>query len=121
MCIRDSHESKPRDSLKTEMVMTMNLRSWRNFLRLRTSKASHPQCRDCLLYTSFEGCVEDLWGIQIVFGRRNTFGPLHQFPREQPYVEPASFLTEGNNWSGKYVLYEQGMLEKPEVKVIKPH
>lgn len=40
------HESKPRDSLKTEMVMTMNLRSWRNFLRLRTSKASHPQCRE---------------------------------------------------------------------------
>ena len=72
-------------------------------------------------FEPFEGCVEDLWGIQIVFGRRNTFGPLHQFPREQPYVEPASFLTEGNNWSGKYVLYEQGMLEKPEVKVIKPH
>lgn len=34
------------NSLKTEMVMSMNLRSWRNFLRLRTSKASHPQCRE---------------------------------------------------------------------------
>ncbi|MCL2059364.1 MAG: FAD-dependent thymidylate synthase [Oscillospiraceae bacterium] len=33
-------------SLKTEIVMTMNLREWRHFLRLRTAKASHPQMRE---------------------------------------------------------------------------
>lgn len=33
------------NSLKTELVMTANLREWRHFLKLRTSKAAHPQMR----------------------------------------------------------------------------
>lgn len=33
-------------SLKTEVVMTANIREWRHFLRLRTSKAAHPQIRE---------------------------------------------------------------------------
>ena len=31
--------------LKSELYMTANLRSWRHILRLRTSKAAHPQMR----------------------------------------------------------------------------
>ena len=31
------------NSLKTEIVMTMNLREWRHFFRLRTSPKAHPQ------------------------------------------------------------------------------
>jgi len=31
---------------KTEIVMTMNLREWRHFFKLRTSKAAHPQMRE---------------------------------------------------------------------------
>ena len=34
------------NSLKTEIVVTMDLREWRHFLRLRTSEASHPQMRE---------------------------------------------------------------------------
>lgn len=34
------------NSLKTEVIMTMNLREWRHFLRLRTSEAAHPQMRE---------------------------------------------------------------------------
>lgn len=34
------------NSLKTELVMTANLRSWRNFFRLRTAKGAHPQLRE---------------------------------------------------------------------------
>lgn len=34
------------NSLKTEIVMTMNIREWRHFLRLRTSAAAHPQMRE---------------------------------------------------------------------------
>ena len=34
------------NSLKTEIVMTMNLREWRHFFTLRTSKAAHPQMRE---------------------------------------------------------------------------
>lgn len=33
------------NSLKTEIVVTYNLREWRHFLRLRCSKAAHPQMR----------------------------------------------------------------------------
>lgn len=34
------------NSLKTEIVMTMNLREWRHFFTLRTSKAAHPQMHE---------------------------------------------------------------------------
>lgn len=34
------------NSLKTEVIMTANLREWRHFLRLRTSPAAHPQMRE---------------------------------------------------------------------------
>ena len=33
------------NSLKTEIVVTMNMRSWRNFFRLRTAERAHPQIR----------------------------------------------------------------------------
>lgn len=34
------------NSLKTEIVMTTNIREWRHFLKLRTSPAAHPQMRE---------------------------------------------------------------------------
>ena len=34
------------NSTKTELVMTMNLREWRHFLKLRTSKGADPQIRE---------------------------------------------------------------------------
>ncbi|MCL2853067.1 MAG: FAD-dependent thymidylate synthase [Defluviitaleaceae bacterium] len=34
------------NSLKTELVATMNMRAWRHFLKLRTDTASHPQMRE---------------------------------------------------------------------------
>ncbi len=39
------------NSLKTEIVMTANIREWRHFLKLRTSPAAHPQMREvaCML------------------------------------------------------------------------
>lgn len=37
------------NSLKTEIFATMNLREWRHFLKLRTSKSAHPQMRQIAL------------------------------------------------------------------------
>ena len=37
------------NSLKTEIVMTANLREWRHFLKLRTDKVAHPQMRQIAL------------------------------------------------------------------------
>ena len=34
------------NSLKTEIVMTLNLRAWRHFFDLRTAKGAHPQMRE---------------------------------------------------------------------------
>lgn len=34
------------NSLKTEIVTTMNIREWRHFFKLRTSPAAHPQMRE---------------------------------------------------------------------------
>jgi len=34
------------NSLKTELVVTMNIREWRHFIKLRTSEAAHPQIRE---------------------------------------------------------------------------
>jgi len=33
-------------SLKTEIIMTANMREWRHFLKLRTAPAAHPQIRE---------------------------------------------------------------------------
>lgn len=43
------------NSLKTEIFVTMNIREWRHFLRLRTSKAAHPQMRQVaiMIYKEF--------------------------------------------------------------------
>ncbi|HOQ07562.1 MAG TPA: FAD-dependent thymidylate synthase [Clostridiales bacterium] len=47
------------NSLKTEIVMTMNLREWRHFFRMRTSAASHPQMREIAvpLLEAFKGMI----------------------------------------------------------------
>lgn len=44
------------NSLKTEIVVTMNLRSWRNFFRLRVDSHAHPQMREVaqILYNEFQ-------------------------------------------------------------------
>lgn len=57
------------NSLKTELVMTMNLREWRHFIKLRTSPAAHPQMREVAMLIAdefeqrypvfFEGCAHE--------------------------------------------------------------
>ena len=44
------------NSLKTEIVVTMNLRYWRNFFRLRVDSHAHPQMRKVatMLYEEFK-------------------------------------------------------------------
>ena len=37
------------NALKTEVVMTANLREWRHVLKLRTSPAAHPQMRELMI------------------------------------------------------------------------
>lgn len=45
-CTPQEARSVLPNSLKTELVMTANLREWQHFLKLRCSKAAHPQIRE---------------------------------------------------------------------------
>ena len=47
------------NSLKTEVVMTANLREWRHILRLRTAQDAHPQMREimCPLLEEFKSLI----------------------------------------------------------------
>ena len=55
------------NSLKTELVMTADIREWRHFLRLRCSKAAHPQIREVAtqlleaLYQEMPVLFGDIW------------------------------------------------------------
>lgn len=51
------------NSLKTEIVMTANLREWRHFFRLRTAPAAHPQMREvaCPLLAQFRQAMPVLF------------------------------------------------------------
>jgi thymidylate synthase (FAD) len=47
------------NSLKTEIVMTCNVREWRHFFKLRTSNAAHPQMREiaCPMLDEFKKLI----------------------------------------------------------------
>lgn len=47
--------------------------------------------------------------LEVVLTRRNAFGPLHQFPRKQPYIAPDSFE---NGTAPDYSLFPTGLLQK---------
>ena len=51
------------NSLKTEIVATMDLREWRHFFKLRTAPAAHPQMREvaCALLADFQQKVPVLF------------------------------------------------------------
>lgn len=51
------------NSLKTELVMTANMREWRHFFKLRTDKPAHPQMREvaCMLLIFFKDHIPVLF------------------------------------------------------------
>ncbi len=55
------------NSLKTEVIMTANIREWRHFLKLRCSSAAHPQMREVALkllsmaHQEIPILFDDLW------------------------------------------------------------
>ena len=50
-------------SLKTEIFVTMNMRAWRNFFKLRTSPKAHPQMREIALplLGAMQACIPVLF------------------------------------------------------------
>ncbi len=58
--------------------------------------------------------------IDLVLTRRNTFGPLHQWPLHAESYGPLNWVTEGNAFKTDYVLLPSGMLEAPKLVLKKP-
>ena len=56
------------NSLKTEIIVTMNLREWRHFFRLRTAPAAHPQMRQITIpmYEEFTRLLPLIFGDLLV-------------------------------------------------------
>lgn len=52
------------NSLKTEIVVTMNLREWRHFFKLRTASTAHPQMREIAipLLNDFKRILPEIYG-----------------------------------------------------------
>lgn len=70
-----------------------------------------------IAFPPYEEQINDLSAIEVVLTRRNTFGPLHENPRRATAYGPGNFMTEGTAWSQGYMLYEQGLLEKPRIRI----
>ncbi|MCD8396114.1 MAG: FAD-dependent thymidylate synthase [Lachnospiraceae bacterium] len=55
------------NSVKTELIMTANIREWRHFFRLRCAKSAHPQMRQVAMmlleqmYEKLPVLFEDVW------------------------------------------------------------
>ena len=66
-CTPQEARSVLPNSLKTEVVMTANIREWRHFLKLRCSPAAHPQMREVALilldkvHWLIPVCFDDIW------------------------------------------------------------
>lgn len=66
-CTPQEARSVLPNSLKTEVVMTANIREWRHFLKLRCSPAAHPQMREVALilldkvHTLIPVLFDDIW------------------------------------------------------------
>ena len=56
------------------------------------------------------------FSLELVLTRRNTFGPLHNTPFTGT-AGPRAFTTEGSNFTLNYVLFENGLLKNPVIKV----
>jgi len=61
------------NSLKTELIATMNLREWRHFLKLRTTPVSHPQMREITvpLLNTFKKCLPEIFNDITIIEKEN--------------------------------------------------
>ena len=73
-------------------------------------------CPRCHESGGIEAFVKD--GIEMVFNRRNTFGPLHVPVSYRGSYGPDTFLKTGDLWEDEVQLYSQGLPEKVTLRKI---
>ena len=108
-CAIDPTDARPaRLTLDPVGSATLKLRNadgaeimlpWGPFEADLTRLGASPGALDCELYLT----------------RRNTFGPLHEVPREQAACGPTSFRTRGDKFSEEYQLFPCGLASAPRL------
>ena len=74
-----------------------------------------------IAWDPYEAAIGDLlndageFDLHLYLTRRNTFGPLHQVPREAGGYGPGNWVTEGAAFSEDYVLWPSGLMAPPEL------
>lgn len=68
---------------------------------------------EIVAFAPYSAMVKNLKALEVVTNRRNTFGPFHLKDKYADGYSPRSFVTEGEDWTEEYVLYEQGLLQQP--------
>lgn len=69
----------------------------------------HGEKEERILYAPYRAKVKDLDSIEMIFGRRNTFGPLHLPTEYKGNYGPETFLTENEAWRDEMQLISQGL------------
>ena len=89
------------NAIKTEIVMTMNLREWRHFLKLRCDKAAHPQMRQVanLILNNFRVRIPILFDDIEPYGTKvweivNKSYLFHDYVEHQGFVNSAEEMKE---------------------------
>ncbi|MDY6152795.1 MAG: FAD-dependent thymidylate synthase [Terrisporobacter sp.] len=109
------------NSIKTELVMTMNLREWRHFFLLRCDKAAHPQMRQVanLILNLFKANIPIIFDDIEPYGTKvweivNKSYYFHEYAEQQGLANSAKEMKEriydGNTNIDdliKYVFYGQ--------------
>ena len=89
------------NSIKTEIVMTMNLREWRHFFLLRCDKAAHPQMRQVanLILNLFKANIPIIFDDIEPYGTKvweivNKSYYFHEYVEQQGLVNSAKEMKE---------------------------
>ena len=71
----------------------------------------HGKSDETVVFLPYEAKVSGIESIEMVFHRRNTFGPFHVPLAYRGSYGPETFLTEGEEWAEELQLYPQGLPE----------
>lgn len=69
----------------------------------------HGDTDEMVVFNPYEAKINGLSSIEMIFNRRNTFGPLHLPLSFKGNYGPETFLTEDELWEDKLQFYPQGL------------
>ena len=69
----------------------------------------HGDTDEIVAFVPYQAKISGLSSIEMIFNRRNTFGPLHLPLSYKENYGPETFLTEKELWKDEMQLYPQGL------------